>query len=108
MKHAYSKLSLKLHEHGISEHSHKHDHKSVANVGKHKSHSYYGIFLIRNRPKNYFYLPYLFSAIFKFRFEDTEKIFERLISGLTTKVAVLLLPGLPAYIILMCIRWVYV
>lgn len=43
-------------------------------------------------------------GIFKYNEKDTEKILQRLIVELTPRVAITLLPGLPAYIVFMGIR----
>ena len=41
----------------------------------------------------------------KFRSEDIDKIFHRLITDMNTRVAIGLLPGFPAYVLFMCIRY---
>lgn len=75
----------RLHEHGISDAiTEKTDQKNLPAVKK-KVQQYQGIF--------------------KYRIEDEGKILQRLITDLTPRVAIGLLPGLPAYIILMCIRY---
>lgn len=47
----------------------------------------------------------VYQGIFKYRYEDESKLLARLISDLKPRVAITLLPGLPAYIIFMCIRY---
>jgi myosin V len=44
------------------------------------------------------------QGILKYRYEDEEKVLQRLINDLKPRVAITLLPGLPAYIMFMCIR----
>lgn len=46
----------------------------------------------------------IYQGIFKYDNKDTTKILQRLIVELTPRVAITLLPGLPAYIVFMCIR----
>lgn len=46
----------------------------------------------------------VYRGIFKYSDKDTKKILQRLITDLTPRVAITLLPGLPAYIVFMCIR----
>lgn len=46
-----------------------------------------------------------YQGIIKYRPEDENKILHRLIVELKPRVAITLLPGLPAYIIFMCIRY---
>lgn len=41
----------------------------------------------------------------KFRSEDLDKIFQRLVIDMTPRVAIGLLPGFPAYVLFMCIRY---
>lgn len=48
----------------------------------------------------------IYQGMFKYNNKDTTKILQRLIVELTPRVAITLLPGLPAYIVMMCIRWV--
>lgn len=48
----------------------------------------------------------IYQGMFKYSNKDTAKILQRLIVELTPRVAITLLPGLPAYIVMMCIRWV--
>jgi myosin V len=45
------------------------------------------------------------QGILKYRYEDEEKIMQRLINDLKPRVAITLSPGLPAIIIFMCIRY---
>ncbi|XP_059615279.1 unconventional myosin-Va isoform X2 [Phlebotomus argentipes] len=47
----------------------------------------------------------VYQGIFKYRPEDEGKIIQRLTTDLKPRTAITLLPGLPAYIILMCIRY---
>lgn len=45
------------------------------------------------------------QGILKFQPEDEGKIIQRLVTDLTTRTAITLLPSLPAYILFMCIRY---
>lgn len=45
-----------------------------------------------------------YQGILKYSSKDTTKIMQRLIVELTPRVAITLLPGLPAYIFFMCVR----
>lgn len=47
----------------------------------------------------------IYRGIFKYDSKNTTKILQKLIGDLTPRVAVTLLPGLPAYIVFMCIRY---
>uniref|UniRef100_A0A1B0DFZ0 Dilute domain-containing protein n=1 Tax=Phlebotomus papatasi TaxID=29031 RepID=A0A1B0DFZ0_PHLPP len=47
----------------------------------------------------------VYQGIFKYRAEDEGKIIQRLTADFKPRTAITLLPGLPAYIILMCIRY---
>lgn len=47
----------------------------------------------------------IYQGIFKYDNKDTTKILQRLIGELTPRVAITLLPGLPSYIVFMCIRY---
>ncbi|XP_055916560.1 unconventional myosin-Va isoform X1 [Eupeodes corollae] len=79
-------LTRRLRDHGISSaNPNQEDSKVVASVGKKKTHHYKGIL--------------------KYNKGDLDKISQRLIVGLTPRVAIGLLPGLPAYILFMCIRY---
>lgn len=49
----------------------------------------------------------VYRGIFKYDDKHTAPILQRLIFDLTPRVAITLLPGLPAYIVFMCIRWDY-
>ncbi|XP_067632478.1 unconventional myosin-Va isoform X2 [Eurosta solidaginis] len=81
------KLMLKLQEHGILQEGNikESDKKAVANVSKQKVANYQGVL--------------------KFRKEDLDKILQRLVTGMTPRLAIGLLPGFPAYVIFMCIRY---
>lgn len=46
-----------------------------------------------------------YQGILKHQHVDEEKILQRLVSDLTPRVAITLLPSLPAYILFMCIRY---
>lgn len=46
-----------------------------------------------------------YQGIFKYRPEDEPKILQRLVHDLSPRTALTLVPGLPAYIIFMCIRY---
>lgn len=46
-----------------------------------------------------------FQGILKYRHEDENKIIQRLVTDLKPRVAVTLIPGLPAYVVFMCIRY---
>lgn len=46
-----------------------------------------------------------YRGIFKYSEKDTNTILHKLIVDLTPRVAITLLPGLPSYIIFMCIRY---
>lgn len=48
-----------------------------------------------------------YQGIFKYRAEDVTKLLQRLVDDLEPRVAKTLSPSLPAYIIFMCIRWIY-
>jgi len=45
------------------------------------------------------------QGLMKFHSSDLDKILQRLLSALTPRTVVGLLPGFPAYLIFMCIRW---
>lgn len=45
-----------------------------------------------------------YQGIFKYQHSDEAKILRRIITDLKPRVAITLLPGLPAYILFMCIR----
>uniref|UniRef100_A0A1B0CB62 Myosin class i heavy chain n=2 Tax=Lutzomyia longipalpis TaxID=7200 RepID=A0A1B0CB62_LUTLO len=47
----------------------------------------------------------VYQGIFKYRPEDEGKIIQRLTADFSPRTGITLLPGLPAYIILMCIRY---
>lgn len=47
----------------------------------------------------------IYDGMFKYRHEDENKILQRLITELKPRTAITLLPGLPAYILFMCIRY---
>lgn len=44
------------------------------------------------------------TGMFKYRPEEIGKIIQRLVDDLTPRVAITLFPGLPAYIVFMCLR----
>lgn len=46
-----------------------------------------------------------YQGIFKYDNKDRRQILQKLIVDLTPRVAITLLPGLPAYIVFMCIRY---
>ncbi|XP_058836373.1 unconventional myosin-Va isoform X2 [Topomyia yanbarensis] len=46
-----------------------------------------------------------YQGILKYRHEDENKIVQRLVSDLKPRVAVTLIPSLPAYVVFMCIRY---
>lgn len=78
-------LSNRLREHGLDDATVPT--KSVHDVAM----------VIRKTQKKY-------QGIYKYRFEDTAVILQRLIQDLTPRVAITLFPALPAYILFMCIR----
>lgn len=79
-------LNRRLRENGISTVTpNQEESKIVVSVVKTKSHHYKGIL--------------------KYNKADLDKIYQRLIVGLTPRVAIGLLPGLPAFILFMCIRY---
>lgn len=45
-----------------------------------------------------------YQGIFKYDNKDRRQILQKLVVDLTPRVAITLLPGLPAYIVFMCIR----
>lgn len=47
---------------------------------------------------------FLALGIYKYRHEDINIILQRLINELTPRIAITLFPGLPAYVLFMCIR----
>lgn len=53
---------------------------------------------VKRKPQNY-------QGIFKYQHEDESKIIQRLVTDFSPRIAVTLLPGLPAYVILMCSRY---
>ncbi|XP_014092302.2 unconventional myosin-Va isoform X1 [Bactrocera oleae] len=87
LKQGNDKLMFKLKEHGIPQDSNnkENDKKAVTNVSKQKIQNYQGVM--------------------KFRSEDLDKILQRLVGDMTPRLAIGLLPGFPAYIIFMCIRY---
>lgn len=46
-----------------------------------------------------------YQGILKYQYQDEQKILQRIITDLKPRVAITLLPGLPSYIIFMCIRY---
>lgn len=46
-----------------------------------------------------------YQGILKYRHEDENKIIQRLVTDLKPRVAVTLIPSLPAYVVFMCIRY---
>lgn len=57
-----------------------------------------GLVAIKKKAQNY-------QGIFKYRHEDENKILHRLVNDLQARTALTLLPGLPAVILFMCIRY---
>lgn len=108
LKQGKDKLMFKLQEHGISQDANgkESEKKTVASVSKQKIQNYQG------KRKSYIcykfklctYLLCCSKGVMKFRIEDVDKILQRLVGGMTPRVAIGLLPGFPAYIIFMCIR----
>lgn len=43
-------------------------------------------------------------GMFKYRPDDISKLVQRLVVELTPRIAITLFPGLPAYIVFMCLR----
>ncbi|KAM7342647.1 dilute class unconventional myosin isoform 2-T2 [Cochliomyia hominivorax] len=88
-------LTLKLQEQGVLDGRQSSPSKDETNlissqcsmvaVGKQKAKSYQGLM--------------------KFRSEDVDKIFQRLVIDMTPRIAIGLLPGFPAYVLFMCIRY---
>lgn len=56
---------------------------------------------------NIIFKYYFISGLMKFRSEDIDKIFHRLVADMNARVAIGLLPGFPAYVLFMCIRYAY-
>lgn len=54
--------------------------------------------MVKKKAQNY-------QGIFKYRPEDEQKILQRLVTDLTPRTALTLSPGLPAFMIFMCIRY---
>ncbi|XP_023292615.2 unconventional myosin-Va isoform X1 [Lucilia cuprina] len=94
LKHRSDKLTMKLQEQGAvdgrpnpvkDETNSAVNQNSMVSVGKQKAKTYQGLM--------------------KFRSEDLDKIFHRLVVDMSTRVAIGLLPGFPAYVLFMCIRY---
>uniref|UniRef100_A0A1A9X3S5 Myosin motor domain-containing protein n=1 Tax=Glossina brevipalpis TaxID=37001 RepID=A0A1A9X3S5_9MUSC len=90
MKTRSESLTIKLQQHGVTDNSsslkdQKQNDNTTLQVSKQKAKTYQGLM--------------------KFRSEDLDKIFHRLVGDMTTRVAIGLLPGFPAYIVFMCIRY---
>lgn len=49
--------------------------------------------------------PQTYQGICKYRHEDEGKIIQRLVTDYSPQIAITLMPGLPAYIFLMCVRY---
>uniref|UniRef100_A0A1A9USQ1 Myosin motor domain-containing protein n=1 Tax=Glossina austeni TaxID=7395 RepID=A0A1A9USQ1_GLOAU len=90
MKTRSERLTVKLQQHGVTDNpsspkDQQQNDNPTLQVSKQKAKTYQGLM--------------------KFHSEDLDKIFHRLVSDMTTRVAIGLLPGFPAYIIFMCIRY---
>lgn len=84
-----NKLTLKLHEHGITPFEESH-HSSPFNVPA-----------VRKKKFN------KMQGIFKYQTEDLKKIDQELFIDFSPKKAITMLPALPSYILFMMIRFVY-
>jgi myosin V len=98
-------LSNRLRENGLDDSIKlKENVKNNLAVVKKKAQVYRGKLNYDKLPLDLFYKKCMLSGIFKYNEKDTEKILQRLIVELTPRVAITLLPGLPAYIVFMGIR----
>lgn len=98
-------LSNRLRENGLDDSIKlKENVKNNLAVVKKKAQVYRGKLIYDKLPLDLLYRNPIFSGIFKYNEKDTEKILQRLIVELTPRVAITLLPGLPAYIVFMGIR----
>uniref|UniRef100_A0A1I8QA92 Myosin motor domain-containing protein n=1 Tax=Stomoxys calcitrans TaxID=35570 RepID=A0A1I8QA92_STOCA len=98
LKHRSDKMTLKLQEQGISEFvSPTKDNYATVAVGN-NSIINADVVVGKQKAKSY-------QGLVKFRCEDLDKIFQRLVNDMTTRVAIGLLPGFPAYVLFMCIRY---
>ncbi|XP_075169246.1 dilute class unconventional myosin isoform X2 [Haematobia irritans] len=98
LKHRSDKMSLKLQEHGIGDFVSPS--KDIENTNAVSSMSLQTAEVVVGKQKAKTY-----QGLVKFRSEDLEKIFQRLVTDMTTRVAIGLLPGFPAYVLFMCIRY---
>ncbi|XP_005184334.1 unconventional myosin-Va isoform X3 [Musca domestica] len=98
LKHKSDKLTLRLQEHGISEHVSPNKEANITNAVSSITMTNSDVAVGKQKPKNY-------QGLMKFRSEDIDRIFQRLVSDMTARVAIGLLPGFPAYVLFMCIRY---